>query len=787
MFRSIRIAWRALKQQKLYAVINIGGLAIGLAVATLLLMWRQEELSYDGFHPGKEHIYEVHSTFESGGSMQYWGTTQSAVAAHALRSVPGVLNAVRVANSFDFSRFAYGDKVFYEKKMAYADSSMFSVFNFPLLKGDKKRPFNDNNSIVISASIAKKYFGNEDPVGKAITVDKENQFVVSGVMADIPENSSIRYDIFFPFDRLVKGYGNNRYWASRDNDWGNFNVRTYLQLRPDMDIKATEAKLGKLWEVNSPNENTPHRGYLLMALKDVHLYDVNGSEGLIKVIRIFFLVAIVILLIACINYVNLSTARASYRAVEIGVRKIVGANRMQLFRQFMSESLLVFFIAAVLAIGLIYLALPIYNNILGKSMHLNLLEGRILGILGFGALLMLLAAGLYPALFLTSFSPLKSLKGKGAISNGSGYFRKGLVIAQFAISVVLIGSTLVIGLQLRYINTRELGFNKENVFVFPVRSMQDHGESVKEEIKQIPGVTAVTFGNSKVIRLDNATSDTDWDGKQENDNLNVNTLAVDADFIPSMKLQMKEGRAFRYGKADSAAYILNEEAIRLTGLKDPVGKPFKLYERPGIIIGVVKDFQSGSMHSKIKPLVMFYRPANWQLYVKTDGRNTAAVMDKIKTIWARYNPDYPFEPEFLDTGYARMYESETRTGKLFIAFAGVAIFLSCLGLFGLATFAISQRTKEIGIRKVLGASVSNIIRLISKDFLKLVLIAILLATPIAWFAMQNWLNDYAYRIVMPAWVFAAAGGIAILIAICTVSLQSVRAALINPVRSLKSE
>ncbi|RPE13818.1 ABC transporter permease [Chitinophaga lutea] len=787
MFHNVKIAWRTLSKQKLYAAINIGGLAIGLAVTTLLLMWRQDELSYDAFHPGKENIYEVHSTFESGGSMVHWINTQAAVAAHSLRSVPGVKEAVRVSYNQDMSRFQYRDRVFFEKQTGYVDERFFSLFNFPLLKGDRNKPFRDNNSVVVSSSIAKKYFEDEEPIGKVITIDGKHQFTVTGVMEDMPLNSSIRYDMLFPFDRVVKSYAPNGYWKTADEDWGNFYVRTYLQLQPETNLDTTAARLGRLWVTQSPNEGIERRGYLLQSLTDVHFYEVNGKEGLIRVIRVFFLIAIVILLIACINYINLSTARASQRAVEVGVRKAIGANRVQLFRQFISESVLVFGIAVVLAVALLYFLLPFCNDLTGKNMTLSLLDGRILGILGFGILFMLLLAGVYPALLLTSFDPLNALKGKITAAGRSGFFRKGLVVTQFVISVVLIGSTLVIGLQLRYIHNKPLGFDKENVFIFPVRNMQEHAAAVKQQLAAIPGVTAVTYGHTNIMNVGSSTSDTDWEGKAPGQSLNVTVIGADADFVPSMKLTIKEGRAFRPGPADSASYVLNEETVRLTGLKDPVGKRFRLYDTEGTVIGVVKDFHSGDMHYKIRPLVMFYKPEGWQLYVKTDGQRTAAVVDSIGKIWSRYNPDYPFEPSFLDMSYSAMYAGEARTGKLFLTFAGVAVFLSCLGLFGLATFSISQRTKEIGIRKVLGASVPNIIQLISKDFLKLVLIAIVIATPIAWYAMQQWLSSFAYSIPVPVWAFAAAGVVAVLIALFTVSFQSIKAALVNPVHSLKSE
>lgn len=786
MLRNIKIAWRTLFNQKLYAAINIGGLAIGLAVTTLLLLWRQDELSYDAFHPNAENIYEVHSVFESAGVLQHWKNSQAALAPHALREVPGVLNAVRVRHNNDMTRFEHGDQVYFEKRTAYVDGSLFKIFNFPLLQGDPNQPFADANSIVISSSVAKKYFRNNDPIGKVITVDGKHQFTVTGVMADMPENSSIRFDMLFSFQRIIDGYTANNHWKSAETDWGSFYLTTYLQLDPHISVPNTETRLGNLWNTKSPYEGIGNRGYLLQKIKDVHFYEVDGQPGLVWVVRIFFVIAVVILLIACINYVNLSTARASQRAVEIGIRKAIGANRVQLFKQFIGESVLVFGFAVVLALLLVYMLLPLYNNLTGKHIS-TAFNWNMLAILGSGLLVMILLAGVYPALLLTSFSPLKALKGKITTAGRSAYFRKGLVIAQFVISVVLIGSTLVIGLQLRYIHNKPLGYDRENVFIFPVRKIQEHAAAVKEELKNIPGVTAVSYGNSKVISVGNSTSDTEWEGKEPGTSLNVNTMGIDADFIPAMKLEMKEGRAFRPGMADSVSVILNEEAIRLTGLKDPVGKKFKLWETWAVIIGVVKDFHSANMQSRIKPMVIYYEPEGWQLYVKTDGKRTPEVLASVGKVWDRYNPGYPFEPDFVDMSYSAMYAGEARTGKLFMTFAGVAIFLSCLGLFGLATFAISQRTKEIGIRKVLGASIPNIVQLISKDFLKLVLVAIVLATPIAWYAMYLWLGHFAYSIPMPVWAFAAAGLLAVMIALCTVSFQSVKAALVNPVRSLKSE
>lgn len=781
MFRNIKVAFRTLFSQKLYASIIIVGLGIGLAVSTLLLTWVQDERSYDNFHSKGKDIYEVHSHFMSGAKMQNWQATQPAVAPHALSSVPGVLDAVRVAVAWDMSKFEGGGKTFYESAVAYTDPSFFTVFDFPILKG---KVFPDNHSVVLTESAAKKYFGNENPIGKLITVDKDFQFTVCGVMADMPRNSSIRYNMLFPLKLRIDNYTPD-YWKSMNDDWGNFYLSTYLLMQPNVDIAKTGKLLGQQWIKGSTGEATQGRGYNLQPLRDLHLYDITGEESLMKVVRIFFIVALVILLIAGINYVNLATARAHQRAVEISVRKLIGASRWQLFRQFMTESSIVFVLAVLLSVLVIWLLLPFYNELTGKSVKFSMLSGQILLTLVASGAIMLLMAAIYPAFHLTRFNPLQNLKGRTAMSGGM--FRKTLVVVQFFISVVLIGCTLVIGMQLKYINSKPLGYNKNNLLMFSVRDMQYHAQAVKDRLGKIPGVRVVTFGDANISAMGNSTSDTDWDGRAADMSLNVKHIGVDENFMPAMEMEMKEGRMFRGGKADSTSYILNEEAVKIIGMKDPVGKRFKLLDVDGTIIGVVKNFHIGSMHEKIPPLIMRYKPDTWQLYVKTTGQNTPAVIAAIEKIWKEYNPDYRFDYSFVENTFTKLHSDEIRTGKLFTWFAGVAIFLSCLGLFGLATFTIHQRTKEIGIRKVLGASITGIVQLITKDFLKLVFIAILLATPLSWYATDQWLQGYEYRTIIPFWVFLAAGGVAVLVAVGTIGLQSVKAALANPVRTLKTE
>ncbi|MBO9152685.1 ABC transporter permease [Chitinophaga sp. GCM10012297] len=785
MLRNIKVAFRTLFSQKLYAFIIIVGLGIGLAISTLLLSWVQDERSFDSFHAKAKDIYRVNSHFLSGAKIQNWSSSQAAVAPHAKDAVPGVIDAVRVSAIWgDMKKFEANGNTFYEKEetAAYVDPSFFTMFDFPIRKGSV---FPDVNSVVLTESYAGKYFGKEDPLGKVITVDNKKQYTVCGTIADMPRTSTIQYSMLFPIKSLNGMYSGKGDWKSMDADWGSFYVVTYLQLKPGTDTAKTNKLLSEQWIKGSTKETIPHRGYTVQPLPDTHLYEISGEEGLMKVVRIFFIVAIVILLIAGINYVNLATARAHQRAVEISVRKLIGANRWQLFHQFMTESAVVFVLAAILSVIVMWILLPFYNDLTEKTTGFAEISGQILLTLAISSVIMLLMAAVYPALRLMRFNPIQSLKGRTAMSGGM--FRKMLVVTQFFISIVLIGCTIAIGMQLKYINNKPLGFNRDNVILFEARNMYDHIEAAKDRLGDIPGVKAVFSGNADLATLNNGTSDTDWDGREENMSLNIKFMSVDADFMPAMQMEMKEGRMFRPGKADSASYILNEAAIRVIGMKDPIGKRFKLKNTDGIIVGVVKDFHISSMHNKIPPVVLTYRPRGWMVNVRTSGENTPATLAAIEKIWKEYNPEYRFEHTFMQDSFTKIYSEETRTGKLFTWFAGVAVFLSCLGLFGLATFTIHQRTKEIGIRKVLGASVTGIVQLITKDFVKLVIIAILLATPLSWYATEQWLQGYEYRTIIPFWVFLLAGGVAVLVAVFTIGTQSVKAALMNPVRTLKTE
>lgn len=780
----LRIGWRNLRRYKMYSSINIGGLAIGLAVGILILVWVQDELSYDKFHEKGDSLYKLSVSFTSGSDVQTWDGMPGPIAIHAVKDIPGVQNAVRTRDNWgSISKFTYNNNDFFDIKAAFVEPSFFTLFTFPLLKGNAQHPFPANNSLIVTSSAAMKYFGTTDVMGKVITGDGKS-YVVSGVMEDFPEQSSIRYDFLLPFSILQASFVKGETWSSLDTDWGDFYYTTYLQLAPNTSTSKVAAALATL---RPDNKQEPGIKYNVQPLYDIHLYNPDLSEGGIKIVRIFMIIAVVILLIACVNYVNLSTARAMQRAAEVGIRKIVGASRRQLFIQFVWESVLVFMLALTLAVIIILLLIPFYNNLAAKHLSFSLQNLQMIVAIGLSMLVTLIVAGIYPAVILSSFNPLKTLKGGLTLSGSNITFRRALVVVQFLIATVLIVSTLIVGQQLKYIKSKAIGYDKENVFVFSAGKMGDHMQSSLQELSASAGVAAAASSNNSVTSIDNSTGDTYWEGKRKDESLIVHALSADKNFLDMMKFRFVAGQNFANSPADSAHYIINETAAKMMGMKDPVGQKFSLWEENGIIIGVVKDFHYASLHEKIGPLVIYYRPSGFQVYVKTKPGETDKAIASAERLHKRYNAGFPFRYSFIDDNLDRMYKLDRRTGNLFNYFAGIAIFISCLGLFGLATFTTGQRVKEIGVRKVLGASVTNIVTLLTSDFLRIVLVSIILSVPVAWYAMNKWLEDYAYRITISWWVFTMAGGLAIMVALLTVSFQAVKAALTNPVRSLRTE
>jgi len=782
-----KTAWRNLWRHKLYSLINIKGLTVGLAVGILLLLWVQDEFSYDGFHKNEKNIYKVENMVGTGASRQLWSVTAAPIGVLAKKEIPGVEDAVRISGNGYYQLFKFKDKVFSEQNNFFTDPSLFSVFDFKLIKGNPSDPFPDDNSVVITASMAKKYFGNDDAMGKVIVADDKVNFKVTGVVNDFPKNSTFRADMLFPMSLLGSNmYANNKEGKNLENDFMQFNYNTFLLFKPGFSFEGFAEKLKQIHLKIKPDDTDAD--YLLLPLSKMHLHRADGSDGGYSTVRMFFIIAILILVIACINYVNLSTARSMLRAKEVSLRKIVGAGRAQLFFQFIIETVVLFLFATVLGLGLVYVLLPLFNEISGKELILNLADYRIWKVILFTVCGTLIISSIYPALLLSSFEPLKALKGKISARINDATFRKTLVVVQFTFSVVLIAGTIIIKEQMSFMRSKQLGYDKNYVLSCNMRKMGAHYDAIKAELLKQPGIAGVTSASVNIIRYGGHTGNNWWDGKQDGETLMLSPMGIDKDFISFFKMQMKEGDVFTGTIADSTHFILNETAVKAARLEDPIGKRFKLQETMGTIIGVVKDFHFASMRQKIEPAIFYYnRLDHYKLYIKTTGKDAPKAIAALSGQWKKYNADFSFEYNFLDEAYNNLYKSEEKTELLLNIFAAIAIFISCLGLLGLATYTAQVRTREIGVRKVLGANVGGIIRLLAMNFLKLVFIAILIAVPIAWWLTDKWLQDFAYRININWTVFAIAGVLAMLIAILTISFQSIRAAIANPVKSLRTE
>jgi putative ABC transport system permease protein len=780
----IKTAWRNLLKNKFYSIINISGLTLGLTVGILILLWVQDELSFNSFHKQTPDIYRMELFGGTGASKQIWQSTVGPMGPLAKQELPEVAEQVRITNNFLFSLYKYHDKSFSDDVALFADPSFFTVFDFKLVQGNARNPFPDNNSIIITQSTARKYFGNEDAMGKIIEANHNASFKVSAVINDFPENSDIKADMIMPMSLLRQ-----RLIAMKndvDNDFNQYMYNTYLVLKPGTSVKALSAKLNKL-HLKHRAEDTD-ADYLLLPLAKMHLYNADGTNRGIETVRVFIIIGLLILVIAAINYVNLSTARSMLRAKEISMRKIIGASRSHLFMQFMVETALLFVLATVLSIGLIYMLMPVFNQVSGKQLVFDAANYHVWQVILLAIVGTLMASSIYPALLLSSFQPLKALKGKISNKIGDVLFRKILVVTQFAFSIMLIAGTIAITMQLNYIRTKQLGYDRTHVLTFNMGRMFNHYEAVKAELLKQPGVLSVTRASDNIVSLNGITGNTDWEGKAPGQTFIVRPMAVDKDFVPFFKMKMAQGEAFTGSTADTTNLIFNETAVKELGLKNPVGKRFTMRNIKGTIIGVIKDFHFSSMKDKISPAIFYYNPDHLgNIYIKTTGRDAQTTIAAATRQFKTYNSGFTFNYSFLEDDFNRLYKGEQQEGSLFVYFAGIAIFISCLGLLGLAAYTAQVRTREIGVRKVLGASVVNITRMLSLDFLMLVLVSVIIATPVAWYGINNWLQGFAYRTTVHWWVFALAGAAAVLIALVTISFQAIKAAMANPVKSLRSE
>jgi putative ABC transport system permease protein len=778
----LKMTYRNLMRHKMFSLINISGLALGMTCSILIMLWVQDELSYDQFHDKIDRIYQVMEIQSYPGASDFYTfATPGQLAGAMEQELPEVEHANRF--TWPMPMLLSEGKEGFKGRATYTDPNFFKVFSFPVLHGDAIQALAQPNSVVISDSMAFKLFGRTDVVGRLLKLNNSESYKVTAVMAQVPHNSSIKFDFLLPivdYERKPESE-----WMK---SWGNNGLLTYLLLKPGTDVEAFEKKIAPFIS----QRHTSRVELFLHAYQDFHLYSFQKSSsnpGMILYVRLFAVIAIFLLVIACINFMNLATARSAKRAKEVGVRKAIGAHKSSLISQFIIESMLVAFIALFLAMNLTGILLPYFNDFTGKMIQFDLSDPSLLllllGVTAFTGLV----SGSYPAFFLSSFNPALVLKGTVKLNNGVANFRKGLVVFQFSLSALLIVSTLVVALQLQYIRNHNIGLNRDNVVAVELEgNLPQKYQIVKQELMDLPGVLAVSAANQNPLSVSNNTGDAKWKGKDESADILVDMMDVDFGFLELMEMELKEGRSFseKFG-TDTAAYIINEEAARQMNMQNPVGEWLNIWNE-GHIVGVVKDFHSNSMHGKTKPLAMRVRPERTNsLFVRIDGGQTGQVMAEMERILKQHNPAFPFQYRFLDDMYEQMYRSEVMMGRLTTAFASIAIFISCLGLFGLALFTAEQRTKEIGIRKVLGASVSGIVFMLSKDFLKLVLVANLIALPLGWYLMTNWLNDYAYRTELSWWVFGAAFIATIVIAIVTLSFHAIKTAMADPVSSLRTE
>ena len=801
MFKNyFKTAWRNIRKNKLFSTINILGLSIGIATCFIIMLYVQDELSYDRFNDKADRIYRIAFKANINGGKILEGNVMPPVAAVLKNDYPEVEEATRLNLNGD-TKITYNNKTFKESKLAIVDSNFFSVFTLPFIKGSSKTALMEPHNIVLTKDMAHKYFNTEEPIGKLLKIDNE-VFKVTGVIDNIPANSHFHFDFFVPLSDLP---------YARDPSWMSSGMFTYIVLKKGYDYKKLETKFPGMVEkymgpqiqrqmgvsLSQFKTKGNELGFILQPLTSIHLYSETNFElepgGNGSYVYIFGAIAIFMLAVACINFINLSTAGASKRAKEVGVRKVAGSGKRQLISQFLSESILITLFALIIAFVLIEIALPAFNNISGK--HLSFNVKPMLAFIALG-LLVGIIAGIYPAFYLSSFKPIAVLKGKLTNNNKSFGLRSSLVVFQFFISVALIISTIVVYQQMKFIQNKKLGYDKEQIITLPNSYALGKNEQVyKEEMLKDSRIVNATASSYKPAGPSNNNNALAYPEGHDNQLMKTVEYHVDENYIPTFGMQMAAGRNFSKDFAtDSLGMIINESAAKAFGwgTLNAVGKTIirqnsdKGTNIPFHVVGVVKDFNFKSLHEAISPLLMTLQPEGGLIF-KIKTTDVAGLLATMKKQWDSYNTDEPFTYTFMDDLFNKTYSAEQKTGTILNIFSLLIIFVACLGLFGLATYTAEQRTKEIGIRKVLGASVIQVTQMLSKEFIRLVLIASLIAFPAAWWAMNKWLQSFAYRINISWWVFVVAGFAALLIALATVSFQAIKAAIANPVKSLRTE
>ena len=808
MFKNyLKTAFRNLVKNKFYTLINIIGLALGIATCLLILLYLMDELSYDRYNLNANRIYRVNNEIKFGDNHVDLAVAPSLMGTTMVKEIPQVEQYTRIQWHGSLL-IRKGSENLREERIAYGDSTLFEVFTLPMLAGDPKTALREPHSLVITETIAKKYFNGIDAVGKEITVNDSINYKVTGVIKDIPSQSHFNFDIF------VATIENP---LSRDDNWLSENWNTYILVKKNTDLNKLNLDLNKMMdryvgpELQGVTNMTLDQfkkggGYVLATLTpltDIHLNSNRTAElegnGNIQFVFIFSAIAIFILLIACVNFMNLSTARSFNRAKEVGVRKVLGSLRINLIQQFLSESVLISFIALIFAVLIAWLLMPYFNQLAGKTIRVNtIFQPGMLFSLVILMLIVGLLAGSYPAFFLSAFQPISVLKGKLTSGFKKSWLRNGLVVFQFVITIILIIGTIVIFNQLNYIRAKDIGYNRNQVLVINgTYVLGNQATTFKNELLQISGIQRATLTGFLPSDDNNRSNDAFFTSPalDPKSAISMQIWNVDEDYIPTLGMKIIEGRNFSLQyPTDSTGIIINEAAVKFLNAKDILNK--KLYEindlkskilKESHIIGVIRNFNFSSLRDLITPLALRLGKNNNNISVRIGVSNTPAVISVIKSIWKQMASSQPFDYSFMDDQFNKQYTSEEQVGRISITFAILAIAIACLGLFGLVTYAAEQRTKEIGIRKVLGANVPNIVSMIIRDFLKLVIIASVIAFPIASWGMKKWLQNFAYRVDIAWWIFLIAALVAIIITLVTISFQAIKAAIANPVTSLRSE
>lgn len=790
MFRNyLKTALRNLWKNKTNSFLNIAGLSIGITCAALIFLWVEDEVNYDSVNLKKTVLYKVYQNQSSEGKIFTVDATPGPLAAGIKTEIPGVKNSCRTTwqQTVLFSR---GDKNIREDGL-YADTSIFSMFTLPFVQGNPVKVFDQVHSIVITEKMAKKFFsadpdGYRNIVGKTLKVDNKDDYIITGVIKDLPENSTMQFSWLAPFQI----HYNNNQWLQY---WGSNGIQTFVELDPTANVNAINKKFSNY--IQSKDAKSFSKPFLF-SMKDWRLrsdfQDGKSAGGRIQYVRMFSIIAWIILLIACINFMNLATARSEKRAKEIGVRKVLGAVKRLLAGQFIGEALLMSLLAVLFASGIMYLVLPSFNTLVEKNLVLGLGDPfHVLSLIAIGVVCGLLA-GSYPSLYLSSFNAISALKGLKIKSGGATFIRKGLVVIQFSISVILIISTIIIYQQIQHVKDRPLGYNKDNLLQINLKNeMKKNYTGIKQDLLATGNIENVAQSMLDVLYMGSTTTDFSWQGKDPKNQILLTQDWISPEYISTTGMQIRQGRNFySIANQDSASVIVNETLAKLIDKENAVGKIVNRGKKKFTVVGVASDVIYGDMYGNANPMIFLCYPANnynfLYLRLRNNG-NTEHALANIQTVIKKYDPDNSADYKFVDDDFNKIFQNEMLTGKLSRIFAVLAIFISCLGLFGLAAYTAEKRTKEIGIRKVLGASVQGITALLSKDFLKLVFISIVIAFPFAWWLMNMWLQDYTYRINISWWIFIAADAAALLIALFTVCFQAIKAAIANPVKSLRTE